>query len=655
MTPMETVLEKLPDAKRSGKGWKARCPAHDDGDPSLSIHAGDDGRALLKCHGGCSTAAVCNALGVSMNELFSAGDGVAPIRSGAARTARRSSATKPNAEGPAFATAAEAVAVLERRYGRSLAQWTYHEAGGNPVGVVVRWDRAEGGKEFRPVALIDDNWRLQGMAEPRPLLALPDVLKASTVFVCEGEKAAEAVRSLGLVATTSAHGAQSAAKTDWRPLAGKSVVILPDNDPPGRKFAGDVAGILDKLSPGPTVRIVELPALPEGGDAVEWVASFGGATEPATMRAELERLAQAAEVFNGGGSALTAAQPVLVRLSDVKPEPVCWLWPQRIALGKLTILVGDPGLGKSFLTCDLAARVTYGSPWPDDPHSRAPRGSVVMLNCEDDLADTIRPRLDRHGADVERIVALQAVRDASRADRQRPFNLARDLRALERAIELLGDCRLVIIDPVTAYLGDRHDSHKAADVRSLLAPLCELAARHRVAVLAVSHLNKGDGAAMYRTMGSLAFVAAARSVWCVSRDRENPERRLLLPIKNNLGNDRSGLAYAIVDGMVEWERDPVTVTADEALAPEAEANGRGELAEAVEWLRSYLKPGMPTPAAEILSAAREHGITEKLVRKAKHRLHVLCAKTAMRGGWTWTLPDDGDHRDHPERESSESS
>lgn len=331
--------------------------------------------------------------------------------------------------------------------------------------------------------------------------------------------------------------------------------------------------------------------------------------------------------------------PVTVRLSDVKAEPVQWLWPGRIALGKLTILSGDPGLGKSFLTCDLAARVSTGRKWPDDK-SKAPCGSVVILNCEDDLADTVRPRLDRHGADVAKVVALSAVRDSERSG-ERAFDLSRDLSALESAIATAGDCRLVVIDPVTAYLGERTDSHKASDVRARLAPLSALAARHRVAVVIVSHLNKGSGAAIYRTMGSLSFVAAARAAWCVSKDRANPQRRLLLPMKNNLAAT-NGLAYSIVDGVVTWEPDPIATTADEALSQD-EPRKRGPDADVRDEAMGYLLGALgngPRLARDILDeAANGYGIAKRTLDRARKELKVEAYRPKVPGPWWWRLPE----------------
>src|SRR5262249_10262357 len=148
---------------------------------------------------------------------------------------------------------------------------------------------------IRPVARHENGWRIGAMPEPRPLYGLPDLAAAHRVVVCEGEKAAVAARALGLTTTTSAGGSQAASKTDWGALAGKEVWIMPDNDAPGRKYADTVAGILAKLTPTPIVRVVELPDLPEGGDAVDWIDGHGDAAEPDPMRAEIETLAQAVE------------------------------------------------------------------------------------------------------------------------------------------------------------------------------------------------------------------------------------------------------------------------------------------------------------------------------------------------------------------------
>ena len=264
-------------------------------------------------------------------------------------------------------------------------------------------------------------------------------------------------------------------------------------------------------------------------------------------------------------------EAVVVSMADVEAEEVRFLWPDRIPLGKLTLVVGDPGLGKSFLTIYAASRLTRGDCFPgcDTPVAV---GSVVILSAEDDPADTIKPRLIAAGADIERVHVLQGIRATDSRDTPQPFQLERHLQALEREIERIGDVRLVVIDPVSAYCG-RTDTHKNADVRALLAPLAGFAARHHVAVIAVTHLTKGQGNAIHRAMGSMAFIAAARAGHLVVKDPADRERRLFLPIKSNLGPSPPGLAFRVVKAqcdpaaVVQWEPGTVSITAEEALRP----------------------------------------------------------------------------------------
>src|SRR5262249_17414276 len=249
----EVLLGKLPSAKRAGNGWSARCPAHDDRRASLSVSEGDDGRALLKCHAGCLVEAVVSAVGLDPPRPVLVPADPVPSRNGKSRRPTKT-----------FPTANAAVAELERRHGKRSALWNYHDAGGNPVGLVVRWDLADGRKDIRPVSRHGDGWRVGAMPDPRPLYRLPELANADRVLVIEGEKCADAARGLGFTATTSAGGALAAAKTDWSPLAGKDVWILPDNNLPGRNYADDVAARLARLTPAPRVRVVELPGLPDG-------------------------------------------------------------------------------------------------------------------------------------------------------------------------------------------------------------------------------------------------------------------------------------------------------------------------------------------------------------------------------------------------------
>jgi hypothetical protein len=201
-----------------------------------------------------------------------------------------------NGKTPAsYETADAAVSALERQHGKRSALWTYHDANGDPVGVIVRWDKV-GGKDVRPVARRGKQWTIGGMSKPRPLYGLPSLSATERVYITEGEKAADAARAIGLTATTSAHGALSPDKTDWSPLAGKQCVILPDHDEPGAKYAATVAAILAKLAPPTAVKVVELPDLPASGDIADWVDARPDA-DVAELRREVEDLADESEAI----------------------------------------------------------------------------------------------------------------------------------------------------------------------------------------------------------------------------------------------------------------------------------------------------------------------------------------------------------------------
>ena len=294
-TPIELLLTKLPNAEIAGEGWSARCPAHEDRRASLSIGEGIDGRALVKCHAGCTVDAVCEAVGLRVADLMPTTDNQSVNANGNHRKPKKAAIPlTPRHAGKTFATAHEAVAELERRHGPRSALWTYHDAKGEPVGVVVRWNLVDSKKSIRPASRHGDGWRIGGMPEPRPLYTLPDLAGANRVYVCEGEKAAGAVKALGLVATTSPHGCGSPGKADWQPLAAKEVIILPDNDSAGRKYAETVAAILAKLTPAPVVKVVDLPDLPDHGDAADFVAARDG-TDAVELRRIVNTLANEAE------------------------------------------------------------------------------------------------------------------------------------------------------------------------------------------------------------------------------------------------------------------------------------------------------------------------------------------------------------------------
>lgn len=381
------------------------------------------------------------------------------------------------------------------------------------------------------------------------------------------------------------------------------------------------------------------PPLPEA--EVKRVAASIASYQPADKLPDHSARSEGA----GAGSLTTRC------LSDVEAKPVCWLWPGRVARGKLTIIAGEPGLGKSQITASIAAVVTQGGRWPVDRQQCKP-GRMLFLTAEDDPADTLRPRLEAAGADLSRVHIVDGVTvgyagDGRRTDRT--FSLQADIQALGLKLADLGNVVAVVIDPITAYLGDT-DSHKNADVRALLAPLSELAARHDTAIIAVSHLTKAVGAkALMRVTGSLAFVAAARAAYLVTTDPHDKTRRLFLPMKNNLGPDATGLAFHI-EGVtissragpletsrVSWRSEPVPMTADEAMQAESASKSASALDLASDWLRETLASG-PVAATDIFDRAKAEGIAKKTVQRASRALGVRKLKEGMAGGWEWSLP-----------------
>lgn len=328
-------------------------------------------------------------------------------------------------------------------------------------------------------------------------------------------------------------------------------------------------------------------------------------------------------------------------LADVQTRPVSWLWPGRVPRGKVTMLAGDPGLGKSFVTMDLAARVTVNADLPDARTPFRTPGTVLVLSAEDDAADTIRPRIEAAGGDPSRVTVVDGVRAHPGAAGTSGLRLDLDLPAVEKHLATMEKPRLIVIDPISAYLGEV-DSHSNAQVRGLLADLARLAASHGPAVVCVSHLNKAAGGkAVYRMMGSLAFTAAARIVWQIERHPDDDARRVMVLVKSNLDAKRTGLSYALNDGRVQWDEQPVEMEAS-ALEGEggvggAEAPARGEAA-AAEFLVELLAGG-PLPANDVLARAREAGHSVSAVKRARNRLGLVSRKArGPGGGWEMALP-----------------
>lgn len=388
------------------------------------------------------------------------------------------------------------------------------------------------------------------------------------------------------------------------------------------------------------------------------LALNAGRCDPPLPEAEVRKVAESASRYEPGGASRREPGPEggralqVVGAESITPAPVEWLWEGRIPYGDLTLLVGDPGVGKSLLTCWLAARVTSGG------------GYALLVSAEDDPARAIRPRLEAAGADLRRVGLLRrcaaGVEDAVTlpADADRITNIVRDTGA-----------RLLVVDPLSAHLEESVNSWRDQSVRRALAPLARAAQTTGCAVVVVAHLNKLRGAeATYRVGGSIGIPAAARSVLLLARDPDEPDgdQRVLAHAKSNLAPLAASLALRVVappapggqprlEVLGEVDHSARDLLNEQAVEPAARDDAK-------EFLLEALADG-PRPAKELFREAREAGVSEITLRRAAKALGVTRRRVPQRGGargggwWEWALPDAGgpegvdqddhDQDDHP--------
>jgi hypothetical protein len=332
--------------------------------------------------------------------------------------------------------------------------------------------------------------------------------------------------------------------------------------------------------------------------------------------------------------------PPVVALSQIAPEPLRWLSPGRLAAGKITLLDGDPGLGKSTLLCEFAARISRGDPLPGG--DAAPPRPVVLMSAEDDPYDTIRPRIDAAGGDPRRVIAFATL--PNDASNETLGAIPDHLYVIEEIITRTR-AALLIIDPLVAFLARGHNANSDQGVRRAFHALKGLAERTGVAIVAVRHLNKSMTAnPLYRGGGSIGIIGAARCGLLLAPDPEDAERRILASTKDNLGLPPPSLAFRLLSSpgsdvaRVVWEGESQW-TAGQLLRESASGvPTHSLLADAREWLRAALADG-PRSAREILREAADAGLGRNLLYTARKLEGVAIAKERIPGGrWVWSYP-----------------
>jgi hypothetical protein len=435
----------------------------------------------------------------------------------------------------------------------------------------------------------------------------------------------------------------------------RSIVILGEWDPkengtwPGRDGAVKVAFELSqKLG-----RLVHWALPPKGSkDVREWILAQKLGLDCADAWADLgEKFLAGLKLQEVKGQEIAGQKkvktsneakpvPVLISLADIEPKPVEWVWQNWIPRRAITILDGDPGLGKSTLAVDISARITRGWKMPaesgEDP--KAKPGCVLLLSAEDDAETTIRPRLDAAGCEVSKVFLFEAVKTG---EEESPPVLPWDLALVEETIVERG-ILLVVIDPLTAFLSNEIDAHKDQDVRRCLHRLKLIAQRTGVAILVIRHLNKlTGGPSLYRGGGSIGIVGAARSALIVGCDPDNPETKVLACNKSNLGASPKSLSYTLKSvsknvAKIGWGGE-VNLGSNEILA---HPQGRQKMTmgeQCAEMVKELLAIG-DTESDELEGRCKKMGFSERSIKEARKELKVKAYKNQFSGKWIVSLP-----------------
>jgi putative DNA primase/helicase len=347
----------------------------------------------------------------------------------------------------------------------------------------------------------------------------------------------------------------------------------------------------------------------------------------------------------------------IVSFDKVEHRDIEWLWPNYIPLGALTLIAGDPGVGKSFLTLYMAATVSAGLSWPNSTGLNPPvpfddieadldygnwksPGEVLILNNEDFPMWVMRPRLAAMNADLSKVKLIPFVwrNDGHGDDYAAPFNIISDMFALKNAVS--GYTKLIIIDPLMSFFGGK-DTYRDSHVRASLTPLINLASKYHIAIVCVIHLNKGSSNKIFnRIMGSLAFSSSARAVWFVHSlpDSENKMKSILSPAKNNLVENPQALTFEMKDNRIIFDDKPFNESSQSVSKLNIESP---QLNNAVDWLKNLLSDGNPLPSKKILSLAKEHGFKKGVLRRARKKIDIKCFPKKDEQGktyWLWKLP-----------------
>ena len=578
---MNEFLGRLSGVRKSGAGFIAKCPAHDDRRASLSV-TGSDGRILLTCHAGCSCESVVGALGLKMSDLF-----------------EREKSDKTHSKREV------------------AAEYVYRDMHDRPVCRKVRYSD----KSFCWQHLEGCSWVNGRGGAPAPLYNQLDAYACEFVWVVEGEKDVETLRRLGQPAVSLPDGAKSKWQdeyTEW--FACRKVCIIADNDEPGRRCANETAAhICGKAA---AVKVLDLSeiwdSIPEHGDVSDFLAAF-----PEDGLKRLKQLAKSTGYWTAEFPEKNegSADSGIIRLSEVESTQTEWLWYPYIPRGKITLLTADPGSGKTFFALYLAAQVSTGRPFWGSEQPYGTPGTAVYQTAEDGVADTVKPRLEPMQPNFANILMIDETQEGLSLSDER---IERIMRQHKPA--------LMIFDPLQAYLGADVDMHRANEVRPVLAHLAKLAETCNTAVILVMHNSKmSQNKALYRTLGSIDIPAVARSMLVIGKDPDCDGRRVLCHEKSSLAARGRSFTFEIKpqEGGIKFCGFS-DLTADDVLTPKGGYFRASEKRDtASDLLTELLGEKGWCGYDEVKALSEEYGVSMSTLKRAKKERNIETAKSGF--------------------------